>query len=167
MSFERGLIGGVTTTKMQSNIHLCTAEGRTAGVIPGPYPEGKKDAIVHSNGLRTDIGIETSLTLDAHPSEPGVFRLSYHRSWRGKQSTDYLCPWWGTVGAGQRLCMIHNKKHDAYPNRWFRMHPPLRSGGFYITTFTDDTLYVGMDKGGYLALTTSPFVWFSATLQQQ
>jgi hypothetical protein len=64
--------------------------------------------------------------------------------------------------AGRMLVTHHQSgrpKDWDHTNRKFRKIP-LPSGGFYLQTYSVESLYVGIAEDGYLVLTTEPFPWF-------
>ena len=138
---------------MSSTKILRNAHGDAVGVVPGkkelPY---KKDKLPHATACRMDSP-PTSWIIDHTEEEKKGIRLSYSR----KGSAEYLFPHWGCVKEGQRLATAPSDSN--LPNRYFLL-TKLSSGGFYLSSHVDPTLYVGISDDGYLSFVKDAYPWF-------
>jgi hypothetical protein len=144
---------------MTYSTKLCTAEGKMIHVCPGskelPY---KKDIFPVATSLRVDeSGEGTEFTFHECEEEPNKTRSSYIRPNTG--NTEFIFPHWRDIKESQR--MVTGGADATHVSRYFRL-VPLRSGGFYIQTWADSTLFWGVDKEGFIVLTKIATPFFRA-----
>jgi hypothetical protein len=132
---------------------LRNAHGIAVGVVPGKKAPYKRDKFPHTTAMRMDSP-PTIWTIDCTEEDKIGIRLSYLR----KTSTEYLFPHGGSIKEGQRLVTGPGRDSN-HPNRYFLL-TKLSSGGFYISSHVDPTLYVGISDDGYLSFVKEPYPWF-------
>lgn len=137
---------------------LCDAHGQRCGVVPGRVPAPRVNEIPTATSVRVGLG-EEYLKLIPSTDDPDVSYLGVDRPYRGGVKRWHLLPHYGPkyVIPGRRLTI--GPKDLDHPCRKFR-RILLPSGGFYLQTYTVESLYVGIAADGYLALTKERYPWF-------
>jgi len=145
---------------------LCDAHGRKVGIVPG-QEKALRDIIPEKSALRLDEPSGDHVQFVASNEDPTVGTIegiSLCGPKIGRRRVRMFPHYAGKRAGfipGRRLVTNHKTgpTHWDHANRKFRKIP-LPSGGFYLQTYSDDSLYVGIAEDGYLALTTEPFPWF-------
>ncbi len=143
---------------------LRNAHGDPVGVVPGKKEPAKKDKLPHTTAMRMSLAEPTAFTIHTTDIED-VCRMSYIR--KGKK--EYVYPHYGAVEVDNRLVTgpfpegkslsAARLRERSKPNRLVRI-TKLSSGGFYLASHVDPTLYVGISDDGYLSLVKEPYPWF-------
>jgi hypothetical protein len=143
---------------------LRNAHGKAVSVVPGKKEKAMRYAPPHTTAMRMDLTEPTHFTIHMTDTE-GICRMSHIR--KGKEEDVF--PHYGAVEEGNRLVTgpfpaggspsADRLRERSKPNRRFRL-TKLSSGGFYLSSDVDPTLYVGISDDGYLILVKAPYPWF-------